>query len=184
MDKTVIYTDYELAEFIQKGHHLAFREIYERYWGILYMHADKMLRDEDVAMDIIQDIFTDLWQKRETLQINTSLKAYLYQSVRFRIMDIWRRSDQHDKFLSSMKAFLNESQNVTDDDINSREFIRRMETEVARLPPRMREIFERSRLEGKSHKVIAQELDVTDHTVKKTLNRVLHVLRSKLTMLF
>lgn len=184
MDKRLIYTDYELTKFMREGRHSAFREIYERYWAVLYMHAYKMLRDEDAAMDIIQDIFMDLWEKRESLEIHTSLKSYLYQSVRYRMLDIWRKSSQHDKFLSSMTAFLTESQHITDEEVNLREFIRRMEAEVARLSPRMRQIFERSRLEGKSHKVIAQELAITDHTVKKTLNRVLHLLRSKLTMLF
>lgn len=184
MDKKIIHTDDELAAFIRDGHHFAFCEIYRRYWSVLYLHAYKMSRDEDLSMDIIQEIFTDLWQKREGLELKVSFKAYLYQSVRFQMLDTWRKNNQHEKFLSSMTNFFNEAENVTDADVNLREFVNRMEAEVAKLPPRMREIFEQSRFEGKPNKQIAIELDISDHTVKKTLNRVLHVLRTKLTMLF
>jgi len=184
MDKNLLHTDGDLTELLRKGSHNAFREIYDRYWPVLYMHAYRMLRDEGTAMDVIQDVFTDLWLKGESLQINLSLKAYLYMAVRYRTLDALRKSSQHDKFLSYMIDFAREGQNTTDEAISLREFTKRMEAEVAQLPPRMREIFELSRLEGKSNKSIADELDITDHTVKKTLNRVLHILRSKLTLFF
>ena len=181
MGKTLHLTDFELTERIRKGDHDAFRQIYERYRAVLYMHTYKMLHDEHSALDVIQDVFTDLWLKGENLQIKESLKAYLYSAVRYRTLDVLRKSSQHDKFLSSMVEFAKENHHITEDDVNLREFISRMEAEIARLPPRMREIFELSRFAGKSHRTIADELAITDHTVKKTLNRTLRILRSKLT---
>ncbi len=173
MDKTSIHTDHDLTELIRKGSHSAFQEVYSRYWPVLYIHAYKMLRDEESAMDIIQDVFTDLWFKGERLHIQQSLKAYLYTSVRYRTLDALRKSSQHDKFLSAMVDFAKEGHNTTEEEVSLQEFIKRMEAEVAQLPPRMREIFELSRFEGKSNKSIADELQITDHTVKKTLNRVI-----------
>lgn len=178
------YTDLDLLQSLGKGSHAAFREIYDRYWPVLYVHAHKMVQDEAAATDIVQDVFTDLWLKAETTQIQHSLKAYLYQAVRYKTLDNMRKSSQHDKFLSSMADFAKMGYNHVDEDLNLRELTARIEAEIELLPPRMREIFELSRFVGKSHQSIAEELEITDHTVKKTINRVIHILRSKITFLF
>lgn len=182
MDRERTYTDQDLISALQTGDHDAFRAIYERYWAVLYLHAYKMLRDEDAATDVVQDVFEDLWCKYDTLQIRLSLKAYLYQAVRFRTLDALRKHTQHDKFLSSLTDFANRGYNSTDEEYRLKELVERIESEIQLLPPRMRKIFELSRWDGKSHKLIAEELEITDHTVKKTLNRVLHILRSKITL--
>lgn len=183
MENMKNYTDQDLVESLGKGSHAAFREVYDRYWAVLYLHAHKMVQDEAAATDIVQDVFADLWLKTETLQIQYSIKAYLYQAVRYKTLDTMRKSSHHDKFLSSLVDFAKEGYSHVDEDLNLRELTERIEAEIELLPPRMRKIFELSRFAGKSHHTIAEELDITDHTVKKTLNRVLHILRSKITFL-
>ena len=142
-----------------------------------------MVGDSDSAMDTTQDIFTDLWLKAGDIHINTSLKAYLYTAARYKTMDAIRRSVLFDRYLQSMVDFSASAQSNTDEIVIFNELTKRIESEVSTLPPRMRQVFELSRMDGLSHKDIAEELEITDHTVKKTLNRALKILRSKLTAL-
>ena len=175
------YTDEELAHLLKQGDRTAFTEIYFRYWELLYKHVSYMLGDAESAMDTTQDIFTDLWLKAGHTHISTSLKAYLYTAARYKTMDAIRRSVLFDKYLQSMVEFSVSTRSNTDETVIFNELTKRIESEVSTLPPRMRRIFELSRIEGFSHKDITEELDITDHTVKKTLNRALKILRSKLT---
>src|ERR1035437_8656376 len=79
-------SDLELSAFIKEGNHAAFAEIYERYFGVLFLHAFKRLKDEDEAKDSVQELFTTLWLKRESLVLKTSLSGYLYAAIRNRVL--------------------------------------------------------------------------------------------------
>lgn len=162
----------------------AFAVIYERYWGVLYAHALKMLADADAAMDVVQDIFADLWAQAAALQVHTTLQGYLYTAVRNKALNAIKRSAHRERYIASIMDFAAEGNHTTDEQVNYNELVRRLEQGVADLPPQMRRIFELSRFEGQSHAEIADQLAISDKTVKKTIGRVLKILRGKLTALF
>lgn len=85
------YTDQRLVSLIQRHDEHAFAEIYSRYWALLFGVAWKFTRDRDISMDIVQDIYTDFWAHPSRLKHQTSLKAYLYTTVRnlITITTIW-----------------------------------------------------------------------------------------------
>jgi hypothetical protein len=74
--------DQELIALLKNDDRDAFAEIYRRYWTVMYMHALKMLRDEDDARDIIQETFTALWLKRECINSDVNLAGYLFISTK------------------------------------------------------------------------------------------------------
>jgi len=178
-------TDQELVGLLKSGDHVAFTEIYNRYWVVLFQHARKMLQDEDAAVDIVQDVFTTIWIKNSELTITTSVKAYLYAAVRNRIISSIRHSKVHESYLDSLTSIIEKGEMVTDEQVRFREFSAQVEMEISKLPPRMREVFELSRNEGLSHKQIAEELNIADETVKKQIYKAMKALRLKLdTLLF
>ena len=75
-------SDEELSLLLSKGDEYAFEEIFNRYWFRLYAAAYKRVHHRELAEEIIQDLFTVLWSKRNSVHIHTSLKAYLFTSVR------------------------------------------------------------------------------------------------------
>lgn len=176
-------TDQELIAFLRKGDEVAFTAIYNRYWAVLYAHARKMLQDDDEAMDVVQDIFTILWKMSEELVLTTSLQSYLYTAVRNRTLNQMNRSKRKDDYLWSLAKFMEQGVYVTDEQVNYHDLLTHIEQEIAELPPKMREIFEMSRKSGLSHKTIAAALNISDHTVKKTINRALKVLKAQISSL-
>lgn len=178
------YTDHELVVLLKVGDEAALTEIYSRYQPILYSHAYRRFPDREQVRDIIQDLFAYLWNNRENLQFN-SLSAYLYSSVRNKILNNFRDQKVKDAFTSSLLEFIDQGHNATEEWIRERELVRLVEKEVANLPSQMRLIFEMSRNVQLSHQEIADELQLSPHTVRTQVKNALRILRVKLgTIIF
>jgi len=172
-------TDKELFERFQQGDEYAFTVIYQRYQGCLYLHALKMLNDRDKAQDVIQELFTRFWHKRNDLVLTTSLSSYLYTAVRNKVLDEFAHEKVIAKYQQSLQEFMDKGEYVTDSWVRERELTAIIEKEIAALPPKMREVFELSRKGYLSYQAIAEKLDVSEHTVRKHITRAIKKLRSK-----
>jgi RNA polymerase sigma-70 factor (ECF subfamily) len=175
--------DSRLAALLKDGDALAYTEIFERYKILLYKHAFRMLEDQEDSNDVIQDVFLALWQKRDTLTIKTSLAAYLYQSVRNRIFDRITHQKVIARYLSSIRDFIEAGQYTTQEQLRAKELAAIIETEIAALPRKMREVFELSRNEELSYKDIARKLNISDKTVKQQVYHAVKILRLKVNLL-
>ena len=178
-----IYSDFpdaDLAKLVSLNDHIAYTEIFERYWAVMLQHATKLLKDEDEAVDLVQDLFINLWVKRSSIEITTSVKSYLYTAVRNRIISKIRHTKVHEGYLDSLTQLIEKGDFVTDQQVRFKELASQIEKEVALLPPRQREVFELSRNEGLSHAQIAAALNISNETVKKQINKALKTLKVKL----
>lgn len=174
------YTDQQLLALLRVGNHAAYTEIFNRYWATLYLHARKMLHDEDEAMDVVQDIFTVLWSRADELELTTALKPYLFTSVRNQVLKVIGRGKLKLRFVNKMVLTMTELIPYTDEQISYHELEKLIAQEIANLPPKMQQIYIKSHVEGRSHKEIAAELNVSEHTVKTTVYRAVTILRSKI----
>lgn len=174
------HPDHELAALLKAGDHVAFTEIYHRYKGILYIHALKLLKDEDEAQDVIHELFASLWNRAGDLNLSIPLKAYLYRSVKNRIFDIFSHQKIRTAYVEKFKAVMEEGEWSTDEKIRERELIVAIEEGLQQLPPKMREVFEMSRFCNLSHKEIGKELNISDKTVKTQVHNALRILRLKI----
>jgi RNA polymerase sigma-70 factor (family 1) len=175
-----IFTDDELMALLSKGDAVAYENIYQRYWSILYRHARKMLQNEEEARDVVQDVFVMLWSKQGELNLNASLSAYLYAAVRNKILNLFKRSKVEDNHLDSLKVFISNGENITDYLVRERNLSAIIEQEIAALPQRMRQVFELKRKNNLSYKEISEEMNISDLTVKTQMNKAMKVLRLRL----
>ncbi|MNK01727.1 ECF RNA polymerase sigma factor SigL [compost metagenome] len=173
-------SDQELSSFLAQEDGDAFAEIYNRYWALLFRHARRMTKDDDLAKDIVQDVFISLWDKATERQFNFSLSSYLYTTVRNRILNMYDKEKVRSNYLSSLTEFISHGENVTDHLLRERQLSARIEHEISLLPRKMRTIFEMSRKENMSYKVIAADLELSDNTVKKQISNAIKILRLKL----
>ncbi|SDE88318.1 RNA polymerase sigma-70 factor, ECF subfamily [Dyadobacter soli] len=178
------YTDSALLALIADDDELAFAEVYRRYKGVLFLHARRILGNDEEAKDVLQELFTALWTRRKSIDLKTSLPAYLYAAVRNRVFDVIAHRKVEEKYIASLATFIEKGEYVTDQQLLEQELSELIEKEIAALPPKMREVFELSRKEDLSYKEIADQLHISDKTVKKQVNNALHILREKLDMVF
>lgn len=174
--------DTDLVTFLKDGDKAAFTEIYNRYKGLLYIHAYNKLRNQSEADDVIHDLFATLWTKRNDLVVKTHLSGYLYQAVRNRIVDLISHKKVASEYMVSLQYFIDHSPAESDHLVRANELAARIEKEIVALPPKMKAVFELSRKANLSHREIATQLDLSETTVKKHVNNALKILRGKFGM--
>ncbi len=174
------FSDDQLMTLLKDKNQLAFTEVYRRYWHILYLHAYRMLADEEGAKDIIQDLFIALWSKVATIEINSNLKSYLYMMTRNRVINYIRKNKINDDFVLMLAEAMPESDGRLVKQIDDRDLITLIDKEINQLPARMKQVFEMSRKDFLSNKEIAAILGTTEETVKKQISNSLKVIKFKL----
>jgi RNA polymerase sigma-70 factor (ECF subfamily) len=176
-------SDQELVDLSKSGTHNAFEEIYERNWGLLFFHALKMLNDEDEAKDVVQEVFLSFWDKADKLHIKSSLAAYLFSATRNKVLNIIRDKKTRDGYVDLFSLYLADSANVVLEKVEEKELLRNIELVIQSLPEKMKLVFELSRNEHLSHKLIAERLSISEGTVKRQISNALQVLRRQLNKL-
>lgn len=176
-------SDQELLLLLRAGDWNAYEQIYHRYKFILHNHAWNKTRNREESQDIVQEIFTVLWAKREKLDVNTNLAGYLYTSLRNYILNQIVHKSVQDKYIASIQSFVDQDTENTDHRVRENQLKAQIEREIDALPARMKEVFRLSRRENLSHKQIAELLGTTEQTVKKQMTNTLKVLRGKLGMI-
>lgn len=160
-----------------KGDTKAFESLYNKYWHQLYVAANKVLQDDLASEDIIQEVFTSLWNRAATLQVE-NLNAYLYQSVKFQVAKKLRESTRLQEYLRDMNTVMEAHHPYIVDKLQYAELLERVHLLVERLPDRCREIFIQSRFRHLSHAEIAESHNITVKTVENQINKALRYLRT------
>jgi RNA polymerase sigma-70 factor (family 1) len=169
--------DIELLTDLKKNNFSAFNTIYAQYSKPLYVYLLHKLKDPEVCNDVLQDIFVSFWEKKEQLNIEISIKAYLFQAARYKIIDLYRLDIKYQKYLADLAEFMTIDESVITDRIDNRRKLQEIEHAVNNLPEKMREIFILSRYEHQTTRDIATKTNLSPQTVKNQLSKALRILR-------
>lgn len=168
--------DWLLAE-LKSGSELAFSEIYCLFYTPLRLEAYYRLRDDAAAEDVVQDVFTSLWARKEKLP-DISFKNYLFQAVRNRCVDKIRKQASHQHYTDQIRDLPEPSTEHIS--IEHKELSSQLKAVISGIPTAQRRAFEMSYLEDKSNREISEELGSSLQTVKNNLSTALKTLRNKL----
>lgn len=175
------HTDLELLGLLRQDDRQAFTEIYNRYKGLLFIHAYKRLKDSLEAEDAVHDLFARLWLNREQLALTTdNFSGYLYATIRNNVLTTISRKGYADQYFTGHWEGLSINNAETDYKVRENQLKEIIEKHVALLPKKMRVVFELSRNAQLSHKEIAEQLGISEKTVKSQINSALNILRSKI----
>jgi RNA polymerase sigma-70 factor, Bacteroides expansion family 1 len=171
--------DRELYLKLRDGDERAFQSLFRKYYSAMCHFANQFLSDSEVAEEIVQEMFVKIWEKRTALNIETSVKHYLFRSVRNHCLN----QIQHEKI---KKQYANKVLETASREFNPDDYflevdlIKRIEKSIEALPPKRREIFRLSREQGMKYKEIADELDISVKTVEAQMGLALKHLREDL----
>jgi RNA polymerase sigma-70 factor (ECF subfamily) len=178
MQVRTIENESKLVHNLSKGNLLAFNTLYKFYSGRLYRFALGYLKSEEEAEELVQEVFTKIWEKRANLKEELSFKSFLF-TIAFNIIRKHFRTkvylSEYFKTGKSDDIDIQTSQKITYDSLY--QYISEL---VNRLPNRRKEIFIKSRFEGHSVKEIAEELQISHKTVENQLTAALKFIRTNL----
>lgn len=169
-------------EQINKLDATAFRLLYKSYYKALVCYALQMVDDSDSAEDIVQELFSVIWEKKMPFQSLASFKAYLYNSVRNASLDYLKHKDVEGCYLQKMidaHPGYREIGEEEEESFFSEEVYRQLLLTIDSLPNRCREVF-LLYMEGNTNDEIANALHVSLETVKTQKKRAMSFLRKKL----
>jgi len=165
-----------ILEGLEKGEAKVFEYIFKKYFKLLVVYAKTYVEDIDLAQDITQDIFVKIYEKRESLSVYTSLKSYLYTSIRNKCFDYLKLEKIHRLHKETIKQTSSEI-DEDEDKISEIELQEKIAIAIGKLPEQNQLIFRLSRLEGKTNQEIADTLGLSKRTVETHISNALKKLR-------
>lgn len=165
---------------MRQGDGDAFAALYRKYWRRLFDAAYRRLMLREECEEIIQEIFTDLWVKRETLLISVSLEAYLFGALRYSIYNLIRSRKIREAYLEQLLHTPEAIGNHIEDRLHYEELAQALETGIANLPEKLKKVYVLSRKEHLTYKEIALQENIPVDTVEKQMGRALKILREQL----
>lgn len=155
--------------------------IIETYSPALMGYIFSLTNDKAFSKDIIQNVFLKLWEKREKLSINSSIKSYLFKSAYNEFINLYHKENSLSALEKNYHESLSHIAQNTDDD-NFEQLISEVFHEIDKLPPKCKEVFLLSRREGLTNKEIAKYLGISVKTVEAQITKSFKILRKRLSL--
>lgn len=170
-------TDRDLVALAREEPVAGFRQIYDKYWELLFHMAVKRLQDAAEAQDLVQEVFMTLWKQLPGLEPCDSLLPYLQVLLRNRILNIYARNEVKLKYILQLQSDTAMAQENTSQAIALKEVQELIEKAISQLPSKMQLIFRMSREEQMTPAQIAVQLSLSVQTVKNQLSRATEKVR-------
>ncbi|MFA4869513.1 MAG: RNA polymerase sigma-70 factor [Pedobacter sp.] len=165
------HSENELAGLLKTGSEAAFSEIYNRYWDKLYVVARKRLDSTFEGEEIVQEIFCNLWRKREIFQLDKGFNNYFSVAVKFEVINRLQKRERIQNLERNLSIQLTEFDDTTAKQVDFNELKAQIELTVRQLPEKCQIVFRLKHEDGLSQKQIADQLNVSEKTVEAHLSK-------------
>ena len=157
-----------------------FETLFRTHYSSLCAYANKYLQDSDASEEIVQEIFVKLWNNKNDLSINSSLKSYLFKSVRNGSLNMIKHIDVRENYKNYNQGEIDHQERMLEDAIIASELEENIRKSIDQLPPERKKIFIMSRYEGLKYREIAEELGISIKTVESQMGKAMAFLRVQL----
>ncbi|WP_109829966.1 RNA polymerase sigma-70 factor [Reichenbachiella versicolor] len=177
-------TEEKLIERIKNDDKSAFESLFRMFYPDLCRFCVRYVRDEIIAEEIVQEVYINIWDRRFLIEINTSVKAYLYTAVKNRSFNYLKLQLPKEQNKVELEHIAYMEVDGEDDDQVKKELYRQINLAIDRLPNKCKIIFSLSKNSGMTYKEIAEELDISVKTVENQVGHALRKLRAELNPLW
>lgn len=154
-----------------------FEEVFKTYFGPLCNYVNSYIRDWENSREIVQGTFLKVWENKDSIDINTSAKSYLYSAVRNRMIDQIRSNQKLDAYKNSVDA---DDIDENPDHMNSFLIREEIMKSLDKLKPKMKKIFSLSKIEGLTYGEIAAYMNISKRAVEDNVAKALRILKEDL----
>jgi len=172
--------DNQLFLLVKQNDRSAFDSIFRKYYVQLCRFAYRFLFSQELAEEIVQDVFVRLWLQKNQINISNSLLAYLYTAVRNQSLNEIKKNRIHNFHLKESYKNQSLTEEINQENHNDERLKKALDEACRSLPPKCREIFELSRKDGLTYEEIAEYLCVSKKTVENQMGIAFHKLRQQL----
>ena len=164
-----------------------FDSLFKRVYPKLFFYARGIVGNDDDAEDVIEDVFVELWRRRDDIEWGDKIEAYIYRAVFTRAINLLRMANRSEEQLSLLTTFNDRRMGFLESEIGNPQHDAEMDDirqaineALSALPPKSRQVFQMSYIDGLHHQEIADELGISVRTVEAHIYTALRLLRKLL----
>lgn len=174
------FDDQQLLNMLQTDEAQAIEMIFKKYHKTLCLTAYRFMKSQEASKDVVQEVFMRFWTKRETIQVKTSLKAYLRRSVVNTALNHLQRSKRTPTDDLEKARHNPSNKHSAEDTLQAQQLQKDIKTAINQLPRKCRMVFTLSRYEHMTYKEIADTLQISTNTVENHISKAMKILRKEL----
>ncbi|NKI27854.1 RNA polymerase sigma-70 factor [Arenibacter sp. 6A1] len=168
-----------MLDKIREGDKQTYRLLFENYYKVLILYATSLTKNEPKAEDLVQNVFVNLWTKRNTLEIRSSIKSYLYKSVYNLFINDYRKHLRNENVLDKIHYEVLQ-QSIEEEEHSIKSKLEWLNKEINALPPKSKKIFIMNKKRGLTYKEISKILNISENTVESHIGRALKRIRQNI----
>ena len=167
----------QLLTELRAGSEAAFTELYRQYSVRLYYNILALVKDGNTAEELVQDVFSRIWLKRNTISIEKSFASYLFVVGRNRVYDFFKQVARNHELYEHIKSIAAEHYSHIEEGLFDHENAELLQKAIASLSPQRRRAFELCKIEGLSYRQASEKMGVSLSTVKDHMVNALEAIR-------
>lgn len=165
---------------LKEGNDNAFKYFYDKYSLPLYRRLLKMVHAEDLAEELLQDLFVKIWEKRGLIDIDQSFKAYLYKIAERIVSDHFRKMTREARLKGEFSMLSSIPSSKTEEDLFEKETRANIQAAIDKLPLQQRQVFTLCKIEGKSYEEVSKILGISTATINTHITRATKAVKAHL----
>lgn len=158
-----------LIKQLQKGNQLAFTNLYDQYSKQLYRNIIRLVKDEEIAKELLRDLFMKIWEIRENLDPDKSFKSFLYKVAENLVYGYFRKVAKNQRMIDRLIYVSTELDSNAEDKLITKESHALLNNAIENLSPQRKRIYKLCKFEGKSYKEVSDELGITTAAVNSQI---------------
>ena len=178
MNAAAIHNENQLVRDLQLGSEAAFTALYRHYSIPLYYNILSLVKDENTAEELVQEVFTKIWRQHSSITIEKNFAAYLFVTARNRVFDFFRQLTKEQALYAKIKSLASEQYDQIEQTLFARENADLLNKAIATLPPQRRRAFELCKIEGLTYREASEKMGVSLSTLKDHMIYALDAIRS------
>jgi RNA polymerase sigma-70 factor (family 1) len=171
--------DHMLVRLLRADDETAFRQIYLKYWKVLFLSVLKKVRVSHIAEELVQNVFVSLWEKRQNVNIR-ELAPYLQTAVKYQAINYIKSSILHKSVTDSLVVDFPQNENNSASTLLTHELTKAIDHAIGHLPEKTQLVFRLSHMENQSNSEISKSLKISEKAVEYHITRSLRILRFEL----
>ncbi|MBK0377841.1 RNA polymerase sigma-70 factor [Mucilaginibacter sp. SD-g] len=176
----VEYSDSTVINLLRQGSEKAFEKVFKDHFKNLHAYAFTFLKNDELAEEVVQNIFCRVWEKREQLKPDGSLKAYLYRAVHNECLNYLKQQKVKATFQVYYADQMEQMEDHSSKNVLAGELEQHIQKALNELPQQCRIIFQLSRFEQLKYQQIADQMGLSVKTIENQMGKALKLMRIKL----
>ncbi|MBL1407537.1 RNA polymerase sigma factor [Sphingobacterium faecale] len=171
----------ELLSQLRGGDYAAYHQLYDSYSPMIMARIRRLVLDQEIALELHQEVFLQIWNERKKLPADVPFKAILLHRAKLQAYKYYHKASQDRDMRAHLMTVATELYDQLQEQIDFQETNASLLAAIAKLPEQRRRVFVRIKLEGRSYEEAADEFGVSVSTIKDHMTRALKFLRTELT---